>query len=442
MENTKKGIKVWVFVLVVSILGGLVLLTLAGGWWLMRDRTSYRTQLENVYEKAYFDLVADLNDLEVKLSKVAVTSKSSFLEELLTDIWKQTDLAQSNLAQLSVKNSAVEETTTFVNQLGDYSYYLCEKLKNNEKLTESDYAAIQELHSVCMSVSSRLGELYDSVGIDFFFVDVDGKGTDNYSGIMDEIENTSIDYPELIYDGPFSDSVTNRTPEGLNGSEITPEQGLSIAQNLLKPLGYTVEYSYTAETKFKTYHYENEDNTASVTLAYTGELLNMNVVTSRDEAEFSQDQCVEIARGFLTNAGFLDLEEVWASNYYNTYYINFVTKSDDVIIYNDMVKVKVSAATGKVVGFDGLAYAYNHTADRIVPDSVITEEEALASVAGKLSNVSSRLALIPKNSDEILTYEIYGELNAYKYFVYVDARTGDTVNVLRVIDSEQGALLA
>jgi hypothetical protein len=35
-----------------------------------------------------------------------------------------------------------------------------------------------------------------------------------------ELQNLSVQYPELIYDGPFSDGLMNREIKGLKGAEV------------------------------------------------------------------------------------------------------------------------------------------------------------------------------------------------------------------------------
>ena len=120
--------------------------------------------------------------------------------------------------------------------------------------------------------------------------------------------------------------------------------------------------------------------------------------------------------------------------------MNLVYEENDIIYYNDMVKVKVHAETGKVVGFDSLSYAYNHT-QRDTSEPLISEEIAKTKVFGEMAIQSIRLAVVPKDQAEILTYEVFGEIGEKKYFFYIDAKSGEETNILCVIDSDQGRLL-
>ena len=112
-------------------------------------------------------------------------------------------------------------------------------------------------------------------------------------------------------------------------------------------------------------------------------------------------------------------------------------------MYPDMIKIKVSLQTGKVIGFEALEYIYNHNREDEVDYSVtVTEEEVRALYDGKLDIRNVRLAVIPVGGGtEKLCYEVYGVSDDYKYFVYVDAEKGVELQVMQVIDSDDGELL-
>ncbi len=72
----------------------------------------------------------------------------------------------------------------------------------------------------------------------------------------------------------------------------------------------------------------------------------------------------------------------------------------------------------------------------------MTEGEVSNMDFGGMSVTSVRLALIPlSNGKELLTYEVYGGIEGYNFYIYVDAQTGKEVRVMQVIDSDEGELL-
>jgi len=106
--------------------------------------------------------------------------------------------------------------------------------------------------------------------------------------------------------------------------------------------------------------------------------------------------------------------------------------------------VKVAADSGDILGMEALNYIYNHTA-RTIAAPTVTEQEAAEAISEYIAVSSCRLALVPtKGGGEALTYEFFGTKggeNGDKYFVYVDAESGEELKIMRVLDGERGLLL-
>ena len=132
---------------------------------------------------------------------------------------------------------------------------------------------------------------------------------------------------------------------------------------------------------------------------------------------------------------------VWVSNYNSIMYINFAYQDANVIIYPDLIKVKVAADDKSIVGVEALSYAFNHK-QRTIGSPAISESQARSAVSQDIIIQSVRLAIVPTGGEnEKLTYEVFGITNEDKYFIYIDAANGNEINILRVIDSDKGQLL-
>ena len=105
-----------------------------------------------------------------------------------------------------------------------------------------------------------------------------------------------------------------------------------------------------------------------------------------------------------------------------------------------MVKVKVASDNGGILGAETANYYLNHK-DRELSAPAIDKKTAAESISKKLVINNVRLALIPLDGGEVLCYEFYCDYDESLYFAYVDAATGEEVNILRVIDSGSGKLL-
>ena len=116
-------------------------------------------------------------------------------------------------------------------------------------------------------------------------------------------------------------------------------------------------------------------------------------------------------------------------------------EQDGVIIYSDLIKVRVCAETAKVIGVEAAGYFTNHT-ERVIAKPALTVKQAKAKVFSGIDVITSRLAVRPvgENSEK-LCYEFSGTYDGSTYYVYIDAATGRQVEMFKVIKSTEGELL-
>ena len=158
------------------------------------------------------------------------------------------------------------------------------------------------------------------------------------------------------------------------------------------------------------------------------------------DKNFSIDRCVAIAEDFLSSIGYKGVKAVWSSENGTTCNLNFAPVKGGTVLYPDLIKVKVCEERGIVTGVEALSYVLNHGARNIGKPS-ISEEQAKSGINGNMEISSSRTAVIPFDGEEVLCYEFIGTLDGNDYYVYVDAATGEEVEVLTVIGTKQGKAL-
>src|SRR5690554_1562972 len=128
MQTRKRTIKIISYVAAVLIVAGLsIALAFA-----VERQNQYRIDLENVYEKSYYDTMASVYNIETNLEKLSIVESDTMQRKLLSDIWRECELTESNLAQLSTDSESVDKTIKFINQMGDYCNYLANKLEKHK----------------------------------------------------------------------------------------------------------------------------------------------------------------------------------------------------------------------------------------------------------------------------------------------------------------------
>lgn len=445
MELTENKKTITISVIILMLLAAVITLSVFVGIY-AKDRVEKDRDLDAFYQSAYYGLVGNFVDIENDLAKARVMTDSKILKEDLMKIDVNCNLASQNLQVFYANNDGMHNLMSYINQLGDYCRYLIRELDHGKSLTTTQVENLNKLWGVSKEYGKLLNSLQDYAKDGNSLAKLLGESNEEFEDILSSINNGSIEYPSLIYDGPFSDGVLKREAKGVVGEEITPEQGKKFVEKYL--VGYdieNIEYAQDNVNRIPSYLYAVKlkgGRQCSVQIAKKGGLLLLiDLFHEVEEPSLTIEQCQKVAEQYCESIGLKNMKAVWINNNKSNVYINMCYEQDGIVNYPDMVKLKISLDTGEVIGYEGLNYAFNHTA-REYEEPKISEEQAILNVSAILENIEIRLVTIPWNTvSEKVAYEIVGELDGEKYFVYVDAYNGDELNVLRMIDSNQGDLL-
>jgi hypothetical protein len=95
----------------------------------------------------------------------------------------------------------------------------------------------------------------------------------------------------------------------------------------------------------------------------------------------------------------------------NVLTVNLAYTQDNIIIYPDLIKVKVALDNGEVLGIEATNYYNSHKERREMAKAKISKEDALKSVNPKLEISSVDMAIIPTEwGTENYCYEIKGRI--------------------------------
>lgn len=441
VSKKNKIILIVVAVLLVAII--VTLSTLLG--LSLTSNGTWLKNAENSFEQALYDFTENVFNIETNLSKMQVIRSANLQQEVLLNTTLEAQQANASLTHLSYKGYDLTSLTKFVNQCGDYCQQLLKKIDLGDKMQDSDYKNMSDMHDSFMNLGYQLTQIRQRVseGSGKYIKSL-GKLSSEFTSGLGEIINNSK-YPSLIYDGAFSDSLFDKEPKGLPENEITQEAALEIARTYLSDYELKeINFSGVSATKIVSYMYsfvtkDNEQGTIQITKR--GGLAEMwNISHEVTDPTFSEEEALEIAKQYAEKNNLQANAEVWTSVSGSVLFVNLCCKDGDVIIYPDMIKLKVSLQSGKVIGFEGLNYIYNHT-QRTIETPTITMEQIDSMDFGGLEVISKKLCIIPmEDGTERLAYEIFGHIGNIEFFIYVDGKSGFQVRVLQVIDSDEGKL--
>ena len=439
-----------------SVIVTLLIIVAVLGFLLYRKQREYRQASENSYNMAFFELVDYVQNVETYLAKSLISSTAEHGAETLTHLWREANLAQSYLARLPIESQELANTEKFLNQVSDYSYSLSRKNIYNEDLTQEDLDNLTELHQYSVELENTLNQLSADLNEGRFKWDeLTKKGTVAFAQQVDNISKESFsnleenfhEYSGLIYDGAFSEHMTSQEPKALTGDDIDEETAKQkavefIEQDKCKEVS-NLGLSENATIPVYDFSITNQnDETINISVSKKGgHIVNMN--TNRDimvEA-ISQEEANDKGKEFLASKGFENMKETYYLKQEGIVTINYAATQNDVVLYPDLIKVKVALDNGEVLGVETTGYLNNHTI-RDLSNIKITVEEAKASLNSNLEIESQGLAVIPTEwKSEILCYEFKGKVDDKEFLVYINTENGREEDILIITDTQNGTLV-
>lgn len=444
MSKKNKSVKTHGFIAAIVVLALLCGVLAIGVVSTASTMASYSASLENVYKRSYYELSTNINDIEVALSKVLVSNDTKSQSIEMEKIYENCTMAVNNLSHLPLNSETLDKTTKFLNQMGGYSFNLSESLKNGKALTKKDLDSLNELYNTCILIQSKLNEFEsDNTNINILKTSKIEK-QNSFGSLFQGFKQQGTEYPTLIYDGPFSDSITNKEVKGLEGENITKEQAQDKLQAWFEGIK-EIKISNENKGKFETYNFTFKDSKDRECYAQVtkkgGLLLNYDSYCLTKQDNFKISELEKKAEQFANTMGLKNIKAVWSTKVNGVAYINLTTVLDDVVVYPEMIKVKACTDSGDIVGWEAKSYAYNHI-ERNIGKAKISKEEAIKKVSPELSINAQRLCVIPlENNKETLAYEFTASKNDYIYYVYIDAISGEQVKIMRVVSTVSGDMI-
>jgi germination protein YpeB len=422
----------------------------------------YRNLVENQYNRAFHEVVGYIEDVEVSLAKSMLVTNPGQIADISSEIWRKSAFAQANLGQLPISHIQLDNTSKFLSQIGDYTHSLSRKAIDNKPIEEKEFAQLEKLHDYSLQLGEQLNKMQQDLysgRIQFGELREQGRRyfakTDKNIAVehMESIESHFQDYPTLIYDGPFSDHVEQAEARLIKAQEeTTKNEAEEIAVKFLgQKRAENIEYSGEGNGQIKTYVFHvnngsasrrnNEDNILIEVTKVGGHVLCMLDNKIVQKVNLDIEAAKQKATEFLVARGIENMEH----NYYTigegVATINFAYVENGVVMYPDLVKVKISLDDGEVLGFESRGYIMAHDKNRQLRPVTITEEEAAQRLNPRLTVDSTRIALIPLDSGrEVLCYEFKGTFNDKTFLVYINAETGSEEKILILLETPNGVL--
>lgn len=446
-----------------SIIVTLITIIVILGLYTYKRERQYRQNTENNYNMAFFELVSYIENVETYLAKSLISSTPEHGAETLTHVWREANLAQSYLARLPIGSEELANTSKFLNQVSDYSFSLSRKNIYNEKLTNEDFENLKQLHQYSVDLKNTLNQLSADMndgrikwgeltnkGSSVFVSQVSNISKDSFSNL----EENFHEYSGLIYDGAFSEHLTSIEKKGLTGENISKEQAIEKVKEFIgeEKIGEINSNGISENTDMITYDFSvklknNKNKNEFISIAISqkgGHIVFMNYNRNVEVETITQERANEIGKEFLASKGFENMEETYYLKQSGIVTINYAYNEkngdEEVIIYPDLIKVKIALDNGEILGIETTGYLNSHY-ERQIPEVLVSREQAKQNLNPNLQIQSEGLAIIPTEfQTEIFCWEFKGKVEETEFLIYINAQTGKEEDILVIKNTPNGTL--
>lgn len=398
-------------------------------------------------QKFLSELCESLDSITTNLHKSLYTGTGKMLEKNGNDLYRQASVAKVSLSGLTDESMITDEIYKFLSQVGDYTLSLSQK--DNFALSKEEKENLKSLYEY----SKSLSEAFEEINTDYYNGSVSfSQKLDNlmsdtdyeqlsFSDSFTDTQQTMGDYPTLLYDGPFADTVLNKEALGLKGDEITAQEAREIAGKVLESDAASLKQEADIDSAIRLYCFSKGDKSVGIT-KIGGCVCYITGPEYAGETTISQEEAVKRGKVYLKEIGF---KENMAETYYSTYdgicTVNYAYVNEGVYYYADLIKVSVSLETGEVVALDSSGYLMNHT-DRKLEGKNMTFGQCSEAVSDDLTVISSRQAVIPlETGKEAFCYEFHcKDEDNQEALIYVNMQTGEEEDIMLLLYSDDGVL--
>jgi germination protein YpeB len=439
MQKTAIRERNWPLVGLVG-LGVLVVALTVLGISRTNDLNSANNALSGIYEKAFYETCELTESMAVNLNKLTVASGGA-RETILSDIIKQAQGAESNLALLPLGSTQTSSTIKYVNQIGDFSESLMRQLAQGGDITDDQYSTITQLSESAAQLTIGLGDLLDR----YEAGEVTFSGQASTEQDLTPITNPATDYPVLLYDGPFSDGAKGANFMALEGmSEVTGDDATRLLKEYVGADAVTyIHLDGESVQDIPCYDFSLTANGYNMSASVTkqgGRVLYLLCSDDVKGQNLSVSDCMQKAQAFLLSRGYGTMDMNYYAQYDGILTINYAATQNNVVLYPDLVKLQISMENGAIIGVEAGNYLRNHV-ERTLALPAISETDATKYISPRLSVESVTLCVIPVGLSERMCYEVSATSGADTYLIYVDAMTGEEVEIMQVVADGTGTLV-
>lgn len=425
----------------------LILLVFGFGYYSYFLNTQAKTKEVNDYNYSFLELVNNVNNVENYLAKTLISKDSKHSADTLTKIWADSNVAVSYMKNIPFNSNGSDKSIKFLNQVSDYCYTLSRKCLMGQELNDEDFNNLKKLYDYASNLKNILNQISfdlnnETISWDELKNDKKLNDVEENVNVFASIESNFDDYEGLIYDGAYSNYISKQNKLGLVGDNVSEDDAKN---KIMQTFGEKAKIKSLGESKgdIESYNFEVEQDNSKfeVQISKKGGWI-VEIINNRDvgEEKIKDEEAIQNGKEYLEKLGYKSMKETYFLKESSIVTINYAYEENDVLIYPDLIKVKVALDDGEILGMEALGYLNAHT-QRDFAKNIITIDEAKEKLSDNITIENQRMAVIPlDDKTEKYCYEFQGKVEDKQFLVYINAETGDEEEILILLETPGGTL--
>lgn len=411
----------------------------------IKENDGYKQELKNNYSRNFDAFSTAVNNISLTLKKMKYASGEKQLSSMAALLLSEAEISKSALSQMP-QNNELTVLNRFLSQVGNYSMAISLKLAESGEISDDT----QENISALESAAEKIADMTQTAAAqynnsDYWAMELEQRLNEeqslNLAESLYEIESSLADFPTLIYDGPYSDHILEKTPLLTEGeSEIPLEEALTVAENFAMLPSGALSFLGNTEGHIPSFTFSKDGVTVSVSRK-GGYTVYMRKDREIGENILSADIAREKAKRYLNKMGLTGFKETYYYLNGGILLINFAYIDGETLCYTDLIKVGIAMDNGEAVFYEASGYITNHK-DRAFLTPAHSKEEAESKINKNLKITGSRISLIPVSGNEIRCYEFTCLTpDGQEILVFINTQTLTEEDILILLKSDNGILV-
>lgn len=433
--------------ILIGVLAVGVAATAFWGYKEHQEKNAVLLQAENTYQRSFHELSYRMDVLHDKLGTAIAMNSDASLSPQMTDIWRVSSEALSNVGQLPLTLLPFNKTEGFLTDVGNFTYQTAVRNLSKEPLNKDETANLKKLYRQSGYIKNELRDVQHAVlDHNLRWMDVqlalstqDEKADNTIIDGLKTIENTASNYSNEENTSPFMQTSNEKgSYQHVSGETITKAKALEIGSKIFNMPKQDIKIAKNgkgAALPSYSLSYQKGQKRGYMEMSQKGGHL-MSLLTSRPmtKKKLSLHEGGEKAEAFLKKNKMDDMKLYQSQEYDHTGVYSFVYEQNGVKIYPDSVNVKVGLDRGDVTGLTADQYFEKHV-KRDLPKATISIEEAKKKVNPALKIQEDSMAIIENDlNEEVLVYEFLGLMDNNTYRIYINALDGNEEKVEKLSD--------